>query len=141
MLNCVLHKGGIEAVEDVADYLDFAINLGVRNNSFIGMFRTTAFCIEHYISPWSMPVLSDDGCKRWNESNPDKQFFIWNRHADHDWCRCLTGSYQNSSGRTRFYFHCPGEGKRPTFCRQLLYTAENELVAGYGCESKMLLSI
>ena len=139
VLNCVLQEDGVASEADIADYLDFSIRLGVRNNSFIGMFRSTAFCREHYVSPWEMPFLTDNGCKKWNNEHPEQQFAIWNRHADHDFCRCLTGSYHNSYGRTRFYFRCPGDAIRPEYCRQLVYTSDNRVVAGFAQDSIVLL--
>ena len=142
VLNCVLQTGGVSSEADITNYLDFAIQCGVRNTSFIGMFQANQFCREHHISPWAFSITTEGGCRKWNNEHTDQQLFIWNQHTDHDWCRCLTGSYNNSSGHTRFYFRCPGDtSTRPHYCRQLVYTPDNEVRDGFGVDSTLVLSL
>ena len=139
VLNCVMQSGGVKTESDVADYLDFAISIGVKNTSFIGMFKANQYCIDHYVNPWNLSFFSEHGLEKWNEDHPDRQIEIWNRHADHDWCKCLTGSYENSKGKTRFYFRGPGNAPKPHYCRQFVYTSDNQVKDGFGPYSQVLL--
>ena len=131
VLNCVLQKGGVENMEDVCAYLDKAIEAGIRNSSFITMIPANTFCTDNYISPMTFPVVSDEQVRLFNETH-DSKISIWNRMRDHNYCKCLSGSYENAKGRTRFYFRFPGDKKAPDYCRQLVYTADNDLQAGFG---------
>lgn len=132
VFNCVLQKGGVATLENVADYLDFAIETGISNTSFIGMFQANEYCRQHYVSPGNLPIVSDRGVLEWNQIHPDRQFYIWNRFGDYEYCHCLSGSYENKHGGTRFYFRCPGTVTPPDYCRQLVYTADNVLQDGFG---------
>lgn len=138
VFNCVLHKGGVETCSDVASYLDNSISVGIRNNSFITMFRANDFCRENYVSPYDFPVISDSECEKWNAEHPDAHFTVWNRHSDHEFCHCLSGHYENPYGNTRFYFRCPGENRPKSLCRQLLYTSDNILQDGFGSDCTVL---
>lgn len=139
VLNCVMQTGGVESCEDIAAYLDFAIGIGVKNTSFITMFESNQFCRDHYVSPMSLPLVSDRECAEWNGNHPDARFEVWNRHSDHEFCHCLSGSYENPEGRTRFYLRCPGTVPGPDYCRQFVYTADNNLQDGFGKNRTVLL--
>ena len=138
VFNCVLQKGGVECCDDVARYLDMAIKANVQNNSFITMFTTNAYCKENYISARVFPFTSDLKCKEWNNLHTGSSFAVWNRHSDHEYCHCLSGSYINREGSTRFYFRCPGNDASPDYCRQLVYTARNQLQDGFGSNRLVL---
>ena len=131
VFNCVLQKGGIETAKDIKRYLDHAIALGVRNNSFITMFQANEYCQNHFVSAFSLPFVSDLGCSALNFGD-DSSFDVWNRHRDHSSCCCMSGGYHTKEGKTRFYFRCPGEDSGVAYCRQLVYTAENILQDGFG---------
>lgn len=132
VFNCVMQKGGVENCQDVAKYLDFAISVGVRNSSFISMFHANEYCRQNYISANTFPIICDSDCDEWNREHPNAMFHIWNRYNDHAYCRCMSGSYHNAHGHTRFYFRCPGNEQTPDYCRQLVYTADNFLQDGFG---------
>lgn len=138
VFNCVLQKDGVSSMAEVADYLDHAISLHIRNTSFITMFLANAYCRGSYVSPYSMPVVSDLGIANWNRAH-DSEFSVWNRMHDHDFCRCLSGDYRNKSGCTRYYFRCPAPESGPDYCRQLVFTAENQLQDGFGTDRTVLL--
>lgn len=138
VLNCVLQKEGVKNCDDIAQYLDFAIEIGVSNTSFISMFQANNYCKEKYVSSSSFPFLSDDDCNEWNKNHIDRKFTVWNRHRDYDYCRCLSGSYKNVMGSTRFYFRSPGEAVRADYCRQLVYTPDNILQDGFGTGKTVL---
>ncbi len=118
VLNCVLMAGGIDSVQGMARYLEFASELGVRNVSFIGLSRHNSFCVENYIDP-----------RQFDLSN-DERFHIWNEYCDHDFCSCSSGSYDAGNGSIRFYFRRVGDLKAP-YVRQLVYTADNRLLTGF----------
>ncbi|MBR4656824.1 MAG: radical SAM protein [Oscillospiraceae bacterium] len=121
VLNCLLMKGGIETLDQAADYLERASSAGVRMVSFIGMSRCNPFCEEHYLDPFRLAF------------GEDRRFHIWSRYADHEFCGCMSGSYRAEAGSIRFYVR--GMGSRPTPCaRQLVYTEDNRLLAGFGGE-------
>lgn len=132
VLNCVLQDGGIDSMEAAAKYLDMAIDIGVQNSCFITMLDANPSCKDRRVRVDNWPVLSDDGCALWNASHENAQFNVWNRHHDYTYCRCLSGSYSNLYGKTRFYFRSPGAGIAPDYCRQLVYTADNKLRDGFG---------
>ena len=140
VFNCVLQEGGVESCKDVAAYLDMAIDAKVQNSSFITMFKANDYCEEHYLSAYTFPFVSELGYAGWNKAHPNAQFDVWNRHSDYEYCHCLSGSYRNAVGRTRFYFRCPGNDSAPDYCRQLVYTASNDLQDGFGTGRKVILS-
>lgn len=117
--NCVLQKGGVASAEDVAGYLEMAAAIGVRNTSFVGMFAANLYCREAYISPGSL------------ELEHDLRFRIWSRFHDHGYCQCCNGDYLSPNGPTRFYYRWPGAACN-NYVRQLVYTADNHLLAGFG---------
>lgn len=131
VLNCVLQKGGVQDMNGVCSYLDKAIEAGIKNTSFISMMPANSFCIENYVSPETFGIATEDNVESFNQTH-DSRITIWNRMVDHDYCKCFSGSYESASGRTRFYFRLPGDSGDPEYCRQLVYTADNELQDGFG---------
>ena len=136
VFNCVTQKSGVESIDDMSRYLDTAIKLKVRNTSFITMFPASAYCREQYIPPAAL-LWSEMHAEEWNSKHKER-FLIWNQQRDHDFCSCITGSYENLSGRTRFYIRRSGNTPWPKFCRQLVFTADNHLKDGFGVNSKIL---
>ena len=119
VLNCVLQKGGVDSVEAVRSYLEMAAWAGVKNVSFIGMFRANDYCRERYVSPEVLDFADAPG------------FAVWNRFRDHDCCSCSGGDYRSENGYIRYYFRCPGAG-RAEYVRQLVYDSDDRLLAGFG---------
>lgn len=119
VLNCILMKDEIDSVQRMADYLDLSVSIGVQNNCFIGLSVCNSFCDAHYIDPASMDMTADS------------RFHIWNQYKDHNYCSCSAGHYEATSGTTRFYFRRIGHERAP-YARQLVYTADNKLLAGFG---------
>ena len=132
VLNCVLQDGGVDSMEAAAKYLDMAIDIGVQNSCFITMLDVNPSCKDRQVRVDNWPVFSDSGCELWNSSHEYAQFNVWNRYHDYSYCSCLSGSYSNLHGRTRFYFRSPGADIAPDYCRQLVYTADNKLRDGFG---------
>ncbi|MCR5403255.1 MAG: radical SAM protein, partial [Butyrivibrio sp.] len=118
VLNCVLMAHGINTAKAVARYLEFASGLGVRNVSFIGLSRHNAFCEQNYIDPRQLNIAHDS------------RFHIWNEYHDHEYCSCSSGSYDAENGSIRFYYRRMGE-RKALYTRQLVYTADNRLLAGF----------
>lgn len=121
VLNCVLMAGGIDTLQHVARYLQFASGLGVRNVSFIGLSRHNKFCEDNYIDPWKLDFKSD------------ARFHIWNQYHDHEYCSCSSGSYDTGNRSIRFYYRRIGENIAP-YARQLVYMADGRLMAGFSGE-------
>ena len=119
IFNCILMKDGISNVSGIAEFPEFAADVGVRNTSFIGMAPANRFCVENYVDP-----------ARFN-FNEDARFLVWNRLCDHEYCRCSSGSYHAAARSVRFYYRCIGAETAP-YARQLVYTADNRLLAGFG---------
>ena len=119
VLNCVMQKNGVSNASEMAEYLEMAAEAGVRNTSFVGFFIANQFCKDNYVSPADIDL------------SQDKRFRIWNKFNDYDYCRCCSGDYSTKSGNVRFYYRCPGE-KSADYCRQLVYTADNKLLDGFG---------
>lgn len=138
VLNCVLQKGGVQNMEDVCAYLDKAIEAGIQNTSFITMMPANTFCIDNHIDPDTFAVMTEDGVRFFNNTH-DSKITVWNRMRDHDYCRCLSGTYETTAGRTRFYFRCPGGSRAEDYCRQLVYTAGNTLQDGFGNNSRCII--
>ncbi len=126
VFNCVMQKGLVDSEEAVREYLETAAYAGVRNTSFIGMFEANGYCRENYISPAFLELK-------------DPRFHIWNHYHDHDYCSCSSGSFDAKAGPVRFYYRCPGRS-RPSYTRQLVYTADNRLLAGFGGDEILRLS-
>lgn len=118
VLNCALISGHIDSREKVAEYLEFASELGIKNVSFIGLSKCNKYCVEHYVDPKLLEMESD------------KRFHIWNAYRDHEYCSCSSGSYDARNGSIRFYYRRIGERNAP-YIRQLVYTADNRLLAGF----------
>lgn len=119
VLNCVMQKGGVSNCADMAEYLEMAAWAGVKNTSFIGFFLANQFCKDNYVSPASI----DLSC--------DPRFRVWNKFFDYDFCSCSSGDYFSENGWVRFYYRCPGT-KKADYCRQLVYTADNKILDGFG---------
>ncbi len=118
VFNCILMKEGINSVNEIADYLEFAAELKVHNTSFIGMAPANPFCIENYVDPADF------------DFRHDSRFTIFNRLQDHAYCKCSSGGYEAEARDVRFYYRCIGSEKAP-YARQLVYTADNRLLAGF----------
>lgn len=125
VLNCVLMKDGVDSAEQAAAYLEKAAAAGVQNVSFIGMSVCNDFCRQHYADPHLLLQTED------------VRFRFWNRYYDHDFCSCSSGSYEAAARGIRFYVRCMGSGK-PPYARQLVYTENNRLLAGFGGEEIVL---
>ncbi len=119
VFNCILMKNGIDSIEGMAAFLEFAADTGVRNTSFIGMAPVNQFCIDNYVDPACFRLMKD------------KRFSIWNSQQDHKFCKCSSGSYRAKKRSVRFYYRCIGSQKA-SYARQLVYTADNKLLAGFG---------
>ncbi len=121
VLNCLLMKGGIETLDQAAEYLERAAAAGVRMVSFIGMSRCSPYCEEHYVDPFRLGF------------GEDRRFRIWSRYADHDFCGCMSGSCRTGAGSIRLSVRGMGSRSAP-YARQLVYTEDNRLLAGFGGE-------
>lgn len=121
VLNCVLHRDGVNSTESMADYLEMAAEIGVTNTAFIGLIKANSFCLEQYIDPKEL------------QPEKDARFRVWNRFHDHSYCNCSSGDYEADAGWVRFYYRSPGNKATP-YARQLVYTADNKLLAGFGGE-------
>lgn len=122
VLNCVMQKNGVSNAQEMSEYLEMAAWAGVKNTSFVGFFMANQFCKDNYISPASIDL------------SQDKRFRVWNKFNDYDYCSCSSGDYSAKNGNVRFYYRCPGK-IGANYCRQLVYTADNKLLDGFGgCE-------
>ena len=119
VLNCVMQKNGVSNASEMANYLEMAAWAGVRNTSFVGFFIANQFCKDNYVSPASIDLSNDN------------RFRIWSKFSDYDYCSCSSGDYAAENGKVRFYYRCPGNSKA-NYCRQLVYTADNKLLDGFG---------
>lgn len=119
VLNCVMQRNGVHDLSSMASYLEIAAAAGVRNISFVGLFMANDFCKENYVSPASIDIAADS------------RFRIWNNFRDYEFCSCSSGDFLSQTGRIRFYYRCPGD-RKANYCRQLVYTADNKVLAGFG---------
>ena len=120
VLNCVLQRGGVEDHSSAVEYLEMASGIGAANVSFIRMIEANGFCRENGVSPSSLGLDSDE------------RFSIWNSYHDHDFCQCSTGDYRVRNGYVRLYYRCPSNVSQASYCRQLVYGADNVLRQGFG---------
>lgn len=125
VFNCVLQKCAVNDAGAVAEYLEMAGEIGIKNTSFIGMMNCSDYWNSQYISPVSLHL------------EKDPRFRIWNHYHDKEYCSCSTGDYESRHGYTKFYYRWPGK-PCPNYCRQLVYTADNKLLAGFGGEKIVL---
>lgn len=119
VFNCVLHRDGVNSTESMADYLEMAAEIGVTNTAFIGLIKANSFCLKQYIDPKEL------------QPEKDARFRVWNHYHDHSYCNCSSGDYEADAGWVRFYYRSPGNKATP-YARQLVYTADNKLLAGFG---------
>ncbi len=120
VLNCVLQKGGVHDLASAMEYLEMAASIGASNVSFIGMIRANPYCARNHVSPATLGFESGE------------KVSIWNHFHDHDFCQCSTGDYRARDGYIRFYYRYPGTSTPPSYCRQLVYGADNVLRQGFG---------
>ena len=118
VFNCILMKDGINSVEKISEYLEFSADLNISNTSFIAMAPVNAFCRDQYVDPSGFDL------------SKDARFTVINRLQDHTYCKCSSGSYRAKNRSVRFYYRCVGSHKAP-YARQLVYTADNRLLAGF----------
>lgn len=119
VFNCVLMRGLIDSVDRVVDFLEMAAEIGVRNTSFIALSPANAFCVNNYVDPGTLAL------------EEDPRFSVWNRFCDHGFCRCSSGSFAAKNRMVRYYYRAPG-ANTAGYARQLVYTADNRLLAGFG---------
>ena len=119
VLNCVLMKNGIDSKSKIVQYLNNAIDMGIRNVSFIGLSKCNEFCKANYVDPAGLDIWDDDRFCKWIECH------------DHEYCSCSSGSYSCQKGSIRLYFRRMGVSDVP-YARQLVYTSDNRLLAGFG---------
>ena len=74
----------------------------------------------HVVRTSSLPIMQDTALQDWNETHRDRQFHIWHREQDYEYCHCATGSYRNAEGSTLFYVRAPGNEVPPDYARQIL---------------------
>ena len=128
-----MQKGGVENPDSLAEYLEMALSLGVRNTSFISMFQANDYCRANTVR--TVDLLAD--LWKWNASH-EAQFRSWNRFRDHGYCSCLTGDYRSKERSTQFYFRIPGE-ENAGYCRQIVYRPGDTLRDGFGTDAKILI--
>ncbi len=121
VFNCLLSKDGVHSAGTMAEYLEMAADVGVRNTSFIGMMPVNEYCAQQQVQ------ISDA------ELEKDPRFQLLDRFYDHEYCSCRSGFYQAKRRYVRFYFRSAGEKKAP-YARQLVYTHDNRLLKGFGGE-------
>ena len=120
VLNCVLQKGGVHDRTSAIEYLETATTIGAANVSFIGMIKANSYCARSYVSPMTLNLVGDE------------RVSIWNHYRDHDFCQCSSGDYRTRGRYIRFYYRCPGTTAPLSYCRQLVYDADNVLRQGFG---------
>ena len=120
VLNCVLQKGGVRDLASAVEYLEMAAGIGAANVSFIGMIKANPYCVLNHVSPATIDFESEE------------RVSIWNHLHDHDFCQCSTGDYRARERYIRFYYRYPGTATPPSYCRQLVYGADNVLRQGFG---------
>ena len=119
VFNCILQKDGISSSDDMAQYLEMAADVGVRNTSFISLIPASGYCMDQYVDPETLHLENDS------------RFRIWNHFHDYEYCSCSAGDYHAGKGWVRYYYRAPGKEKAP-YSRQLVYTEDNRLLDGFG---------
>lgn len=119
VLNCILQKDGVNCREQAAEYLEIASKAGIKNVSFIGLIVANRYCSDQYVDPRSMHF------------EEDLRFRVWNQFHDHGFCSCSSGDYKARNGWIRYYYRMPG-AEGAFYTRQLVYTADNKLLSGFG---------
>ena len=119
VLNCILQKDGVSCREQAAEYLEMASEAGIKNVSFIGLIVANRYCSDQYVDPLSMHF------------EEDLRFRVWNQFHDHEFCSCSSGDYKARNGWIRYYYRMPG-AEGASYTRQLVYTADNKLLSGFG---------
>lgn len=119
VFNCTMHKDGISSPDYMAEYLEMAADIGVRNTSFISLIPANGYCMDQYVDPGMFHLENDS------------RFRVWNHFHDYEYCSCSAGDYRAEKGWVRYYYRSPGKEKAP-YSRQLVYTENNRLLDGFG---------
>lgn len=119
VFNCILQKDGVNSSDLMAEYLEMAADIGVKNTNFISMIPVNGYCLDQYVDPEMLHLESDS------------RFRVWNHFHDYEYCSCSSGDYRAGKGWVRYYYRKPGKEKAQ-YSRQLVYTEDNLLLDGFG---------
>lgn len=119
VLNCLLMKDYIGNAEGFHRFMDFAIEEGARNASFITLMPVNSFAKAQFIK--YDDVIRPD----------DERIVFTKKYFDRDYCRCQDGIYVSQNGDI-----CEFYGRETLFgtgdyIRGFVYGADNHLRTGF----------
>lgn len=117
VLNCILKDDGVNSVEEIIKYLEFATKNNVTNVSFINLIKANNYCRNNYIDS-SKLKLSDERIK------------VITERYDYNYCHCCNYIYEDGDKYVRFYIRFPSNAQCP-YTRQMVYDSDNKLKAGF----------
>lgn len=122
VLNCMLLKDYIGTQEQVHAFLDFAISVGAGKVAFM-----TCSPVNDFAKAQTMDyatVLRAD----------DPALLFTRGFQDFDFCRCQDGVYASSTGEIIEFYGRNTTAGDCTYCRGLVYGADNHLRVGFNGE-------
>ena len=121
-MNCILMKGYIDNKEEIKKYLEVAAKYHIGRVGFVGLMPINAYAKEQYIN--------------FKEVLLDEKFLSTSKLYDRNICECENYLYtsQEHKAIVETYFR-QVKNLNCSYCRQLSYTCDNQLLAGFGQKS------
>jgi len=119
IFNCVLQKGLIDNIDELKLYLDRVSLTGIEKVNFIGMMPLTDNYSQLYVDP--TPMIQE----LMSMTNAGLLY-------DKNICECLNSMYISSYGIPIIVNIKNNKKHICNYTRQLVYTANNKLISGFG---------
>ena len=117
--NCNMIRGYIDNPEDARKYLEFSGEIGVFKTAFVSLMELNEFCKSSYVDFTELDLI--------------KSSFVTRELYDEDYCECKNMIYISDSGKpVDYYYRRSIKNKTADYCKQLVYTADNKLLSGFG---------
>lgn len=118
-LNCNMIKGFIDNPIDARKYLEFSGAINAYKMVFVSLMELNEFCKENFIHFSELGLL--------------KSSLVTEELFDNDYCECKHLVHITDEGKPVYYYYRRSvKNKAPDYCRQLVYTANNKLLTGFG---------
>ena len=125
VLNCMMLKSYINSPQEAHRYLDFALKVGASKVAFMACTPVNAFAARETMGYETI-------------LRPEDPALLFTRgFQDYEYCRCQDGIYASDSGEIIEFYGRNTDASGCSYCRGLVYGADNHLRSGY--EGELLL--
>lgn len=119
-INTMVMKGYIDNLKEIKKMLDYVGDLGVYKDGFVSLMKVNNYSEKHFIN--------------FNDifNNLDSNFFLGHHFYNKTYCECIDGMYiTNNNKMVEFYARMVKENNNNDIVRQLVYTSDNKVTAGF----------